>query len=88
MSHKDPSLLDIWKELTVMNQTLTNFCKKVNDHDSTLYGTPSVPQGGLVWIVAGNQKEIGLIKKVAFALVPTTGIVWSVAEYFLRAVRP
>lgn len=81
----NPSLLDIYREVTEVKRTLKEFCQTVEKHDRVLFGSNN-PETGLVWAVRSNQKDIGFFKKAVLALVPGTGIVWTAVYCVLKVL--
>jgi len=82
---QEPSLYDVYEKLNDMDNTLKNSCKLLDSHQLVLFGTPQAQDTGLMWRVSKNERDISLMQKVAFALVPGTGFVWVVVEYIIRS---
>jgi hypothetical protein len=79
-------LIDIYKKVNALENLLKTSCETQQNHHQTLYGPPESPEFGLTWKLSIAQKDISLIKKVAFALVPGTGIIWAVAQWAMTVV--
>lgn len=88
---KKPGLYEIFEKLTKIEGGLDSLqgdlkvCTlQIQEHHKTLYGTPQDPGPGLVMKMDDLEGQIGLVKKVAFALVPGTGAIWIAAQYIVK----
>lgn len=86
MPDKEPSLLDVYQKLTRIETIMSECLASIKEQHETLYGASHNPETGLVWRMTASEKEISLIRKVAFVLVPSTGVIWTIAEMFIRYV--
>jgi len=80
---------DIAKVLVKVNEIKSEMldCKKMlerlNHHDIALYGPPNAQEDGLLWRTSKNESDISMIKKVAFAIVPSTSVISAFIQWLL-----